>query len=81
MEEAADAEIKPEDDEPYEVEKLLRWRWAGPSGRRHKEYLVLWKNWSIDDASWTPVANFTYQRELQKMVIRDKPEEDTGVGQ
>ena len=81
VEETEDAEIEPEDDEPYEVEKLLRWRWAGPSGRRHKEYLVLWKNWSIDDASWTPAANFTYQRELQKMVNRDKPEEDTGTGQ
>ena len=24
-----DAELEPEDDEPYEVEKLLRWRWTG----------------------------------------------------
>ena len=76
--EEEDAEIEPVDDEPYEVEKLLRWRWAGPSGKRHKEYLVLWKNYSIDDASWTPAENFTYQRELKKMVTRDKPEEDTG---
>ena len=37
---------------------------------------MLWKNWSIDDASWTPAANFTYQRELKKMVNHDKPEED-----
>ena len=74
------AEIEPEDDEPYEVEKLLRWRWAGPSGRRYKEYLVLWRGWSIDDASWTSAANFTYARELAKMVNRDKPAEDTSMG-
>ena len=46
-----------------------------------KENLVLWKNWSIDDVSWTPAANFTYQRELKKMVNRDKPGEDIGMGQ
>ena len=73
--EVEDAELEPEDDEPYEVEKLLRWRWIGPSGRKHKEYLVLWKGWSLDDASWIPSENFTYARELEKMVKRDKPEE------
>ena len=73
-----DAELEPEDDEPYEVEKLLRWRWTGPSGRKHKEYLVLWKGWSLDDASWTPTENFTYARELEKMIRRDKPEEVLG---
>ena len=61
-EERAAAELEPEDDEPYEVEKLLRWRWTGPSGRKHKEFLVLWKGFSIDDASWIPSSNFTYAR-------------------
>ena len=44
-------EIEPEDDEPYDVEKLLRWRWRGPSHKKVKEFLVLWTSWSIDDAS------------------------------
>ena len=34
-------ELEPEDDEPYDVERLLRWRWRGPSSRRQKEFLVL----------------------------------------
>ena len=66
-------EIELENDEPYDVEKLLRWRWAGPSTKRHKEYLVLWKDYSLDDASWTPEENFTYPEELKKMIKRDKP--------
>ena len=36
--ERGDAEIEPEDDKPYEVQKLLQWRWVGPSGRKHKEF-------------------------------------------
>ena len=27
-------ELKPEDDEPYDVEKLLRWGWRGPSNQQ-----------------------------------------------
>ena len=78
--EIEDTDLEPEDDELYEVEKLLRWRWVGPSGRRYKEFLVLWKGWSIDDASWIPSENFTYARELKKMITRDKPTEDTSMG-
>ena len=37
---------------------------------------MLWKNWSIDDASWTPAGNFTSQVELKKMIKRDQPVED-----
>ena len=68
-------DLEPEDDEPYEVEKLLRWRWARPSSRRHKEYLVLWKDYSFDDATWTPEGNFTFPAELKKMIKRDRPVE------
>ena len=58
-------ELELEDDMSYEVEKLLRWRWSGPSGRRRKkEFLVLWAGYSIDDASWTPAASFDYPEEL-----------------
>ena len=68
-----------EDDRSYKVERLLRWRWRGPSGRRHKEYLVLWAGYSVDDASWTPASNFDYPEELQKMIDRDNPVEDIAM--
>ena len=80
IEESAVDELELEDDRSYEVEKLLRWRWSGPSGRRRKkEFLVLWAGYSIDDASWTPADNFDYPEELQKMIDRDNPVEDTAV--
>ena len=70
-------DVEPEDDREYDVEKLLRWRWRDAHAKRKtKEFLVLWKNWSIDDASWTPTGNFTSQAELKKMIKRDQPVED-----
>ena len=73
---AAVGELEPEDDGPYDVERLLRWRWRGPSSRRQKEFLVLWTGWSLDDASWILAENFTSAQELDKMIKRDKPKED-----
>ena len=73
-------ELELEADRSYEVEKLLRWCWSGPSGRRRKkEFLVFWVGYSIDDASWIPASNFDYPEELQKMIDRDNPVEDTAV--
>ena len=44
-----------------------------------KEFLVLKKGWSISVASKTLAENFTYTKEL-KMIMRDKPMEDTSMG-
>ena len=33
----------------------------------------------MDDASWTPASNFYYPEELQKMIERDNPVEDTAI--
>ena len=74
-------EIQEEDERSYEVERLLRWRYVEPSGKRitrsrKKENFVLWKNFSFDDASWTHENNFDYPEELQKMNHRDQPVND-----
>ena len=40
-------------EEPYwEVERILRWRKIKRKNRIIKEYLVLWKGFPIDEASW-----------------------------
>ena len=41
--------------------------------------MVLWVGYSVDDASWTPASNFDYPEELQKMIERDNPVEDTAI--
>ena len=54
-----------EEDCSYENEKLLRWSWTGHSGRRRKrEFLIMWKHYFIDDASWIPESNFDYPTEI-----------------
>ena len=70
-----------EDDRSYEIEKILRWRYTGPSRRKRKrEFLILWKNYSIDDASWIPEHNFNNPEDIPMMMKRDNPVEDTTEG-
>ena len=43
----------PEVEEPfYEVEKILRWRKIKRNKNIIKEYLVLWKGYPVEEASW-----------------------------
>ena len=68
-----------EDDRSYEIEKILRWRYTGPSRRKRKrEFLILWKNYSLDDAPWIPEDNFDNPEDIPMMMERDTPVEDTG---
>ena len=77
--ESAMEEVELEEDErSYEIEKILRWRYTGPSRRRkrQREFLILWRNYSIDDASWIPEANFDNPEDIPMMMKRDNPTED-----
>ena len=69
-----------EDERSYEIEKILRWRYTGPSRKRKRprEFLILWKNYSLDDASWIPEANFDNPEDIPMMMKRDHPTEDRG---
>ena len=78
--ESAVEDMELEDDErSYEIEKILRWRKIGPSTRRkqRREFLILWKHYSIDDASWIPEDNFDNPEDIPMMMKRDNPVEDT----
>lgn len=55
-------------------------RYVGPYGQRGRKrrrgFLLLWKDYFIDDASWTYEVNFDYHKELAKMIERDQHIED-----
>ena len=43
----------PEIEEPYwEIERLLRWQKIKQNKKIIKEYLALWKNFPVEEASW-----------------------------
>ena len=72
-------EVELEDDErSFEIEKILRWRFIGPSRRRRRqrEFLILWKHYSIDDASWIPETNFDDPTNIPMLMTRDNPVEE-----
>ena len=41
-----------------------------------KEYLILWKNFSIDEASWVIQDQFIQPKFLKKFIEGDKPYEE-----
>ena len=45
------------DDEQFEVESILDHQDEGTGRRKKSSYLVAWKGYSIEDASWEPEAN------------------------
>ena len=43
----------PKVEEPYyEIERILQWRAIKRGRKILKEYLVLWKGYPVDDATW-----------------------------
>ena len=68
---------EPEIEEPYyQIEKLLRWRRIKRGRRTKTEYLVLWKDYPIEEAQWVPAENFMRPAELQKYIEEDDPQEE-----
>ena len=64
-------------EEPYwEMERILRWRWIKKGNKQMKEYSILWKNFSIDEASWVTQAQFIQPRLLTKFIKDDQPVEE-----
>ena len=40
------------------------------------EYLVLWKDYPIEEAQWVPAKNFIRPSELQKYIEEDDPQKE-----
>ena len=68
---------EPEVEEPYcQIEKLLQWRRFKRGRQTKTEYLVLWKDYPIEEAQGVPVENVMRPAELQKYIEEDDPQEE-----
>jgi hypothetical protein len=59
-------------DEEYEVDIVLDSRVSG-RGRGRLEYLVKWKNYPTEEATWEPAGNLTNSQELVNEFHKEKP--------
>ena len=79
-EESGVPELQQEDDEEYEIEKVLRWRYYKTGNTRKKEYLVVWKGWPLSDSTWLRDNEIRPKENFRNMVARDRPVQDSGEG-
>ena len=64
----------PEVEEPYwEIERLLRWRKIKRNKKIIKEYVVLWKGFPVEEASWVQAEQFSHPEQIQKYIEEDQP--------
>ena len=61
----------------FEVDKILRWRKkTRPNGTTYKEYLVLWTNYPMEEATWEPKENFDGPEAFEESLRKDNPQEE-----
>ena len=41
-----------------------------------KEYLILWKNYPVEEASWVQASQFSHPKQLKDYIKEDNPEEE-----
>ena len=69
-----------DDDREYEIERLLRWRPVKVGNRTLREFLILYKGYGLDDATWEREDKIHPYSNVQIMVDQDKPVRDDGEG-
>ena len=68
-----DAELAIEEKKKDVVERILRWKRTGRN--RPHAYLVLWKDYPPEEATWESVNQFD-QEDLKQLLARDAPPEE-----
>ena len=64
----------PEVEEPYwEIERPLRWRKTKKNKKIIKEYLLLWKGFPVEEASWVQAEQFSHPEQIQQYIEEDQP--------
>ena len=70
-------EDAPEVEEPYwEIEKILWWRKVKRNKKIVKEFLVLWKGFPVEEATWITPEQLIRPELLQQFIREDKPVEE-----
>ena len=71
------ADEAPGVEEPYyEIERILPWRKVKRNKKILKEYLVLWKGYPIEEASWVQAGQFRHPGQLRNYLEEDNPQEE-----
>ena len=64
-----EVELEDADQQQYfNIEKILRWWWSSKTQQRQREFLVLWQRYPVEEAEWIPVSYFNDQDALQEDV-------------
>ena len=67
----------PEIEEPYwQIEKILQWRKIKRNKKIIKEYLVLWRGFPIEEATWILLEQLIQPQLLQQFIREDQPFEE-----
>ena len=70
-------EDAPDVEEPYwEIEKILRWQKVKRNKKIVKEFLILWKGFPAEEATWITPEQLIRPELLQKFIREDKPVEE-----
>ena len=64
-------------EEPYyEIERILHWRKVKRNKQILKEYLILWRGYPVEEASWIQASQFSHLDQLKDYLKEDNPEEE-----
>ena len=67
----------PDVEEPYyEIERILRWGKIKRNKKIIQEYLVLWKGFPVEEASWVQVNQFSQPGQLRRYLEEDQSLEE-----
>ena len=67
----------PDVEEPYdEIERILRWRKVKRNKNIFKEYLVLWKGYPVEEATWVQAGQFRHPEQLKNYLKEGNPQEE-----
>ena len=73
----ASQEDAPDVEEPYwEIEKILLWRKIKRNKKIIKEYLVLWRGFPVEEATWILPEQLIQPQLLQQFIREDQPVEE-----